>query len=139
VVSEYLVIYEHNQTGWGAYCPDLPGLGVAGATRKEVEGLIHDAIELHIESLRERGHRAVDEFKAINEDTHGHDASDALLVRPGQAIRGTVRRGHGRAHRRRPRMPAHSRFSKAGISMAHHQDACRQAEARAFRVCLAEL
>lgn len=34
---------------------DLPGLGVAGASRKEVEGLIHDAIELHIESLREHG------------------------------------------------------------------------------------
>jgi predicted RNase H-like HicB family nuclease len=66
-VSEYLVIYEHNQTGWGAYCPDLPCLGVAGVTREEVEGLIHDAIERHIESLRERGHRAVDEFKAIND------------------------------------------------------------------------
>jgi predicted RNase H-like HicB family nuclease len=51
--SEYLVIYEHDQTGWGAYCPDLPGLGVADATREEVEGLIHDATGLHIESLRE--------------------------------------------------------------------------------------
>jgi predicted RNase H-like HicB family nuclease len=54
-VSEYLVIYEHDPTGWGAYCPDLPGLGVAGTSRKEVEGLIHNAIELHIESLRDHG------------------------------------------------------------------------------------
>jgi predicted RNase H-like HicB family nuclease len=54
-VSKYLVIYEHDQTGWGAYCPDLPGLGVAGASRREVEGLMHDAIEIHIESLREHG------------------------------------------------------------------------------------
>jgi predicted RNase H-like HicB family nuclease len=54
-VSEYVVIYEQGATGWGAYCPDLPGLGVVGASRKEVEGLIHDAIELHIESLREHG------------------------------------------------------------------------------------
>ncbi len=52
-MSDYLVIYEQSQTGWGAYCPDLPGLGAAGATRAEVERLIHDAIELHIESLRE--------------------------------------------------------------------------------------
>jgi diguanylate cyclase (GGDEF)-like protein len=34
----------------------------------------------------------VDEFKEIN-DTQGHDAGDALLVRLGQAIRGAVRAG----------------------------------------------
>jgi predicted RNase H-like HicB family nuclease len=54
-VSEYLVIYEQSPAGWGGYCPDLPGLGAAGATREEVERLIHEAIELHIESLREHG------------------------------------------------------------------------------------
>lgn len=54
-MSEYVVIYEQGLTGWGAYCPDLPGLGAVGKTRKEVEGLIHEAIELHIESLREHG------------------------------------------------------------------------------------
>jgi predicted RNase H-like HicB family nuclease len=54
-VSEYLVIYEQGATGWGAYCPDLPGLGAAGATREEVERLIHEAIQLHIESLRKHG------------------------------------------------------------------------------------
>jgi len=54
-VSEYVVIYEQGPTGWGAYCPDLPGLGAAGATRSEAERLIHEAIELHIESLHEHG------------------------------------------------------------------------------------
>ena len=54
-MSEYVVIYEQGPTGWGAYCPDLPGLGVVGATRKEAEELIHEAIELHIESLQEHG------------------------------------------------------------------------------------
>jgi predicted RNase H-like HicB family nuclease len=54
-VSDYLVIYEQSPAGWGAYCPDLPGLGAAGASRKEVERLIKDAIDLHIESLREHG------------------------------------------------------------------------------------
>jgi predicted RNase H-like HicB family nuclease len=54
-VSEYIVIYEHGPTGWGAYCPDLPGLGAAGATRNEVERLIDEAMQLHIESLRKRG------------------------------------------------------------------------------------
>ena len=55
MVSEYVVIYEQGVTGWGAYCPDLPGLGAAAATREEVERLIREAINLHIESLREHG------------------------------------------------------------------------------------
>jgi predicted RNase H-like HicB family nuclease len=54
-VNEYVVIYEQSPTGWGAYCPDLPGLGATATTRTEVEDLIREAIELHIESLREHG------------------------------------------------------------------------------------
>lgn len=54
-MSEYLVIYEPSATGWGAYCPDLPGLGVVGKTRIEVERLIREGVEIHIESLREYG------------------------------------------------------------------------------------
>lgn len=54
-MSEYLVIYEHGPTSWSAYCPDLPGLGVAGGSREEAEKLIRKGIELHIESLREHG------------------------------------------------------------------------------------
>jgi len=54
-VSEYVVIYEPSATGWGAYCPDLPGLGVVGKTRAEVERLIREGVEIHIESLREYG------------------------------------------------------------------------------------
>jgi predicted RNase H-like HicB family nuclease len=54
-VSEYLVIYEQSPAGWGAYCPDLPGLGAAASSREEVERLIKEAIDLHIESLREHG------------------------------------------------------------------------------------
>jgi predicted RNase H-like HicB family nuclease len=54
-LSEYLVIYERSETGWGAYCPDLPGLGVVGETREEAEWLISEGIATHIESLREHG------------------------------------------------------------------------------------
>lgn len=59
-MSEYVVIYEHGLTGWGAYCPDLPGLGVAGETHEEVERLIREGIALHIESLREHGEAVPD-------------------------------------------------------------------------------
>jgi len=51
----YLVVYEKSQTGWGAYAPDLPGLGVAGNTLDEVKGLIREAIEFHLEGMREHG------------------------------------------------------------------------------------
>lgn len=54
-MSQYLVIYEHGPSSWGAYCPDLPGLGVAAGSREEAEKLIREGIEFHIESLREHG------------------------------------------------------------------------------------
>jgi predicted RNase H-like HicB family nuclease len=56
-VSEYVVIYERTETGWGAYCPDLPGLGLVGESRDEVDRLIREGIVVHIESLREHGDR----------------------------------------------------------------------------------
>jgi predicted RNase H-like HicB family nuclease len=54
-MSEYVVIYEQGSDSCGAYCPDLPGLGVVGDTRAEAEGLIREGVELHIASLREHG------------------------------------------------------------------------------------
>jgi predicted RNase H-like HicB family nuclease len=54
-MREYAVIYERGSEGWGAWVPDLPGCVAAGDTRAEVEQLIREAIELHIESLREHG------------------------------------------------------------------------------------
>jgi predicted RNase H-like HicB family nuclease len=52
-MSKYAVIYEQGPASWGAYCPDLPGLGVVGDTRDEVERLIREGVALHIENLRE--------------------------------------------------------------------------------------
>jgi predicted RNase H-like HicB family nuclease len=52
---EYLVIVEKGATSYGAYVPDLPGCVAVGDTRDEAMQLIRDAIELHIESLRENG------------------------------------------------------------------------------------
>jgi predicted RNase H-like HicB family nuclease len=54
-LSEYLVIIEHEGDSWGAYCPDLPGVGVVGDTRDEVEQLIREAVALHLNGLREAG------------------------------------------------------------------------------------
>jgi predicted RNase H-like HicB family nuclease len=52
---KYTVIYEKGATSWGAYVPDLPGVISVGDSREEVEHLIHEAIELHLEGLREEG------------------------------------------------------------------------------------
>ena len=54
-MSEYVVIYEQGPTSWGAWVPDLSGCVAAGDTRAEVEQLIREAIDAHIESLREHG------------------------------------------------------------------------------------
>ena len=54
-MTEYLVIYEQSSDGWGAYVPDLPGLGVVGDTMEEVQQLIKDGIPLHLQALKEHG------------------------------------------------------------------------------------
>lgn len=51
----YVVIVEKGDKGYGAYVPDLPGCVSAAETREEVVRLIKDAIEFHIEGLREAG------------------------------------------------------------------------------------
>ena len=52
---EYVVIVEQGDTSFGAYVPDLPGCVAVGQTREETMDLIREAIELHIDSLRENG------------------------------------------------------------------------------------
>lgn len=52
---KYLIVYEKSATGWGAYAPDLPGLGAAGKTLDEVKDLIREAVEFHLEGIRQQG------------------------------------------------------------------------------------
>ncbi len=52
---KYMVVIERSPSGYGAYVPDLPGCVAAGRTQEEVVRLIKEAIELHIESLEEKG------------------------------------------------------------------------------------
>jgi predicted RNase H-like HicB family nuclease len=51
----YVVVIEKNPKGFGAYVPDLPGCVAVAKTRAAVVKLIHDAIDFHIESLRNDG------------------------------------------------------------------------------------
>ena len=52
---EYLVIVEQGLSSFGAYVPDLPGCVAVGESREETMQLIREAIEMHIEALRESG------------------------------------------------------------------------------------
>lgn len=50
-MSTWPVVYEETATGWSAYVPALPGVGVTGQTHEEVESSISEAILLHLEGL----------------------------------------------------------------------------------------
>ncbi len=54
VQNEYLVIVEnYGSRAYGAYVPELPGIGVAGETEDEVRDLIADAIRLYLDELEQ--------------------------------------------------------------------------------------
>lgn len=54
-MTRYMVVIERGETTWGAHVPDLPGCVAVGETRGEVLRLIREAIEFHIEGLRQEG------------------------------------------------------------------------------------
>ena len=49
---KYAVVFEKAPSNFAAYVPDLPGCVATGATRKEVERNIREAIVFHIEGMR---------------------------------------------------------------------------------------
>ncbi len=51
----YAVIIEKGPKSYGAYVPDLPGCVAAGDSRDEVMSLIQEAMEFHIEGLKQDG------------------------------------------------------------------------------------
>jgi predicted RNase H-like HicB family nuclease len=51
----YAVVIERAPGNFSAYVPDLPGCVATGKTRSEVEQQIREAIEVHVEGLREDG------------------------------------------------------------------------------------
>ena len=50
-MSTWTVVWERTATGWSAYVPALPGVGVAGVTHEETQRLVNEAIALHLEGL----------------------------------------------------------------------------------------
>ncbi len=52
---KYTVIIEEGENSFGAYVPDLPGCVAVGETREEALHLIQEAIEFHLEGMKEDG------------------------------------------------------------------------------------
>ena len=51
----YAIVIEKADGNYSAYVPDLSGCVATGATFEEVEAQIREAIEFHIDGLREDG------------------------------------------------------------------------------------
>ncbi len=51
----YTVVIEKGTNSYGAYVPDLPGCVAAARTKASVLKLIREAIEIHVEDLRDTG------------------------------------------------------------------------------------
>jgi predicted RNase H-like HicB family nuclease len=47
------LVVERADGNYSAYSPDLPGCIATGETREEVERNMHEAIEMHVQGLRE--------------------------------------------------------------------------------------
>ena len=54
-MTKYAVVIEKGPANLSAYVPDLPGCITTGKTLEEIERNIREAIELHLEGLREDG------------------------------------------------------------------------------------
>ena len=52
---KYAIVIEKGETSFGAYVPDLPGCVAAAESKREVKKLIREAIQFHLEGLKEDG------------------------------------------------------------------------------------
>ena len=53
---KYAVVIEKAESNYFAYVPDLPGCVATGHTISDVEVQIREAIELHLEGMRQEGY-----------------------------------------------------------------------------------
>jgi predicted RNase H-like HicB family nuclease len=54
-MHRFLIVIEEAGQNFSAYSPDLPGCVATGDTREETERNMYEAIQMHIDGLREDG------------------------------------------------------------------------------------
>jgi predicted RNase H-like HicB family nuclease len=52
---KYLIVIEKTSTGYSAFSPDVDGCVATGSTKLEVERLMKEALDFHLEGLAEEG------------------------------------------------------------------------------------
>ncbi len=52
---EYTIVIEKSKNGYGAFTPDLSGVGVVADTKEEVIRSIKKAIKMHLDDISESG------------------------------------------------------------------------------------
>ena len=56
-MHRFLIVIESAGRNFSAYSPDLPGCVATGATAKQTERRMYEAIQLHLKGMREDGLR----------------------------------------------------------------------------------
>jgi predicted RNase H-like HicB family nuclease len=51
----WAIVIEGSEGSYGAYVPDLPGCVTTGDTLDEVRAMMREAIEFHLDGMREDG------------------------------------------------------------------------------------
>ncbi len=51
----FLIVIEKADGNYSAYSPDLPGCVATGATREEADQNMDEAVEMHLQGLKEDG------------------------------------------------------------------------------------
>ena len=59
-MKRFLIVIEKTKTGFSAYSPDVPGCIATAANKVGVEKRIREAIQFHIEGLRQEGYPVPD-------------------------------------------------------------------------------
>jgi len=54
-MKKYLIVFEKTSTGFSAYSPDIDGCIATGRTKKETEKNMYEAIQFHLEGMKEEG------------------------------------------------------------------------------------
>jgi predicted RNase H-like HicB family nuclease len=54
-MRRYAIVVERARSNYAAYVPDLPGCVATGETVEATERLLREAIEVHVEGLKEDG------------------------------------------------------------------------------------
>jgi predicted RNase H-like HicB family nuclease len=82
----YAIVIQKVKSSYSAHVPDLPGCVATGATVEEVEARIREAIEFHLEGMREDGLSAPAPESQVEYIDVDERARDKLARRPSPMV-----------------------------------------------------